>query len=846
MKARIAKAVTVLVGITLLVLSVPGKTQPVVAQSRSTVFASAPGPGLHSHGRCDPKLPTAMFVDDAGQFNDCVSFHMRNSEATLHLANNEFGMQAHSPAVSRDLLTRTLMLPASFIVDPSGDASPPHLDVLSAEVIQVDDGLQFNMTLAGNVPQIVEPDHQLTYIWLVDTDQNTATGQAHRYVGSEYNVRLANYDGLWQGWVDVVNGDDPGGGAGVVFVHENTVSMRISRGQINSTMAFNWEIDSFSDASWGDAADGYATTTLAETPPAVNGISNVRIYPPYMTLRDGQTNGAVGALALDSVDAALSLIGRQVQFFSTRPSAATVDDVGTVTGIGYGNAQITAQVDGVVSSNATQVTAGRFNLLPPILLLSVNDKHTGQLTVRLEDADGTPVLLADKTVEFASSNSTVASVSNDGTVTAHQPPQTFSETPYVSVQVDNVYAENAAVIRVTSETLGLSMISLSGSNIAFQIAQEIGDYNYEQIFSDYEVVRVTDIAYQLKREATGTTPSNGGIQYLVNDPGHGGDGTVPCGLSGNPVRLGTDVDKNIHNSCLIVAIPDAFPQWSVFFHEIGHNFTLDSYRFSDFTGSHSDADYVEGLATLADLYAIDKMVAYSSTYGLSDQIVATMIETALETVYLDDLDAYVAAGADYSALTPNIIDGILLRLREEYGLSFFYRLFSVFLPANEALEENLGTDSEVATYFAAACSAAARTDLRSQFRDEWGFPIDESFFEQIYSNVQAAVAQRDPHARVRVEELVQVGSSVAVDGSGSYDPQGLPLIYTWSLTGKPTGSMATLSDTSSVSPTLTVDLVGYYTVTLEVDNGLVTSPSATQTISASLTLHDIYLPLVVK
>jgi hypothetical protein len=277
---------------------------------------------------------------------------------------------------------------------------------------------------------------------------------------------------------------------------------------------------------------------------------------------------------------------------------------------------------------------------------------------------------------------------------------------------------------------------------------------------------------------------------------------------------------------------------------MGHNFTLTSCRFCDFAGSHSDADYVEGLATLADLYAIDKMVAYSPTYGLSNQIVATMIETALETVYLNDLDTYVAAGADYSALTPNIIDGILLRLKEEYGLSFFYRFFSVFLPANETLEEDLDTDSEVATYFSAACSAAARADLRSRFRDEWGFPIDDGLFELIYPNVQIAVAQRDPRAHVRATGLVLVESTVTLDGSGSYDPQGLPLSYTWSLTSKPGGSTATLSDPATVSPTLTVDIVGRYTVTLAVDNGLVASLLETQTFLASDTRYSVHLPLV--
>jgi hypothetical protein len=69
------------------------------------------------------------------------------------------------------------------------------------------------------------------------------------------------------------------------------------------------------------------------------------------------------------------------------------------------------------------------------------------------------------------------------------------------------------------------------------------------------------------------------------------------------------------------------------------------------------------------------------------------------------------------------------------------------------------------------------------------------------------------------------------DGSGSYDSEGLPLTFSWSLT-PPTGSAASLSNASSDVPSIFVDLAGTYRGDLTVTNTAGQSDSCTQNIES--------------
>lgn len=85
------------------------------------------------------------------------------------------------------------------------------------------------------------------------------------------------------------------------------------------------------------------------------------------------------------------------------------------------------------------------------------------------------------------------------------------------------------------------------------------------------------------------------------------------------------------------------------------------------------------------------------------------------------------------------------------------------------------------------------------------------------------VAEQAPLADARVIGTSHLScSSITLDGSGSFDPQGTAITYDWSLTSAPSGSIRTTSDittTTDSQPTFNPDIPGDYTFSLTVNDG---------------------------
>ncbi len=154
-----------------------------------------------------------------------------------------------------------------------------------------------------------------------------------------------------------------------------------------------------------------ATVTVVQPP---GGGNRITVTPTSASLTVGQT----AQLTASVVDAQGNAVpGAIVQFVSSNTAVATVTNAGLVSGVAAGTALITVtggNVSTVATITVTAATgANRITLTPTTASVAVG--QTVQLTGAVVDAQGTPVPGA--TVQFASSNTSVASVSSAGLVT---------------------------------------------------------------------------------------------------------------------------------------------------------------------------------------------------------------------------------------------------------------------------------------------------------------------------------------------------------------------------------------------------------------------------------------------
>jgi len=88
-----------------------------------------------------------------------------------------------------------------------------------------------------------------------------------------------------------------------------------------------------------------------------------------------------------------------------------------------------------------------------------------------------------------------------------------------------------------------------------------------------------------------------------------------------------------------------------------------------------------------------------------------------------------------------------------------------------------------------------------------------------------------PVADPGTDQSGTVGMTIRLDGSGSSDVDGDPLTYRWSLTARPTNSAAALLNSTTATPSFTLDRAGTYIVQLIVSDGKVSSDPATIAVS---------------
>jgi hypothetical protein len=515
-------------------------------------------------------------------------------------------------------------------------------------------------------------------------------------------------------------------------------------------VAFNWNYSAFSWNSPGRSVDEAKTFTPASLLPPETEPVRVVIEPVF-SLCDGVTSHAPTVWLFDRNGRRLAPSGHSVKLFAYHyPLTVSSQQVLARTGIS-GLAKVSAMADGVVSLNYAWVRVGRMDVLPPLIHLQ-DSRPTAKVSFVVLDAMGTTLSLPASSMWFSIDPMTgVATVAADGTVEAL--PTGRGKTASIRGITDAAHSTNWTTVRVLNYPVSLlPEQEAAGQRVSFWYAPVPSPppgARFEAMLQDYKVPQTLDQVYLRIAELTAVLPFEGGKQHVAalcaDDLFRIG------GVNGNPVWLGFDPLSATRYSS--VMLDSNIPHWGIMSHEIGHSFLFAQSLSRVFgqAGMESGPAYGEGLATLCNMYARQAIVAQPDHYGVAQNVVDTFTSPTVydslpfhRRVFVEDgLTSYVAHGAHYpEAFTADVLDGMLIVLAERHGWDIYPRFFSIFLPPSEDLSFYPSNETDRATFFIAAMTAATRLDQRSTFCG-WGFPCNESLFNRLLPELAWRAGQRD-------------------------------------------------------------------------------------------------------
>lgn len=105
--------------------------------------------------------------------------------------------------------------------------------------------------------------------------------------------------------------------------------------------------------------------------------------------------------------------------------------------------------------------------------------------------------------------------------------------------------------------------------------------------------------------------------------------------------------------------------------------------------------------------------------------------------------------------------------------------------------------------------------------------VNDGFFDSAPAVVTISTVNSRPVADAGPDQSVSVGTTVQFDGTGSFDVDGDPLTYAWSVNAAPDGSTADIVGPTEVRPSIAPDVAGDYVIQLIVFDGELFSLPAT-------------------
>ncbi|HUQ80387.1 MAG TPA: Ig-like domain-containing protein [Gemmatimonadaceae bacterium] len=229
---------------------------------------------------------------------------------------------------------------------------------------------------------------------------------------------------------------------------DESIAIVSSTGRVNALKAGTVTITASSEGK-----SGTATVTVTPSP-----VATVNVTPPTANLTIGQTT----ALAAELRDASNNVLtGRAIAWSTSNAAVATVSPTGVVTAAGTGTATITATSEGKTGTATITVAAvpvATVTVAPTTLPLQAG--QTGTLTATARDAANN--VLAGRAITWSSSNTNVATVAPNGTVTAVAPG---------SATISATSEGKTGTAAVTVTAVPVASVTVAPSTLPLQVGQ---------------------------------------------------------------------------------------------------------------------------------------------------------------------------------------------------------------------------------------------------------------------------------------------------------------------------------------------------------------------------------------
>jgi hypothetical protein len=252
----------------------------------------------------------------------------------------------------------------------------------------------------------------------------------------------------------------------------------------------------------------------------------VQVTPTFHTLRIGGAPVKLTAAALDALGRPVT--GGTVRWESSNPAVATVSSDGTVTPLAQGTTRIVAEVDGrqgVADISVTQLPVKSIVLSPNPL--NVLEGATNQLIVTLRDTADRIVPINGRNIIYATSNQTIAQVTQGGVVQGVREGQAT-----VVATVEGTSVRDSVAIVVSQRNVAF-VIFTSVRNPFFRLGVP-GTVTAVAIDSNQAVIPNRLITYvsrnpgvlMVTANAGQVTPVNVGATYIVATAGGKSDSVL--------------------------------------------------------------------------------------------------------------------------------------------------------------------------------------------------------------------------------------------------------------------------------------------------------------------------------